>query len=120
MQQTTRIDVARLRDWLSDHKRRMAPEIAAGIVARFYCQRLVAAGYCPLLKERTCDDCQARVLRIFELDKASNPQAMATWRAKEQAAYQIDDTKNTPSPDPTPDLFHKKDSNPFEDFLHSL
>jgi hypothetical protein len=112
-----------MRGWLSDAQLRMSFHAAVQIVTRFYCPRVVGAGVCPRARGAAdCTGCQERITRIFQLERAAKPGAMATWRAREQASFMVDDTlaAERKSPDPTSEPFPRSPTNPFEEYRNSL
>lgn len=81
------VDVKFLRDWVPEMaRRRVDLSTAWGIIQKQYCAALVGRGVCPV----ECQVCREALVKIFELDKATNPEALLTWRAKEQSAIMIE------------------------------
>lgn len=122
---TTRIAIPTrvLYDWLSGNKR-ISFGAAWRIIAKLYCGRLFSGGTCPLANGRDCADCKPYIMRIFDLNEAQNPEALASWIAKKQAAIANEifrEAQRAPSSDTgSQDGRPKPESNPFEVFLTTL
>lgn len=81
------VDVKRVRDWVSQEKRRRVDLTEAWKIIKVqYCAALVGRGVCPV----ECDNCREAIISMFDLEEAKNPEALLTWMAKDRSAQEIE------------------------------
>lgn len=125
-QKTKRIAVSTstLYTWITREQMRMPFGAAWRIVSILYCGRLFSGGTCPLANGGDCETCKPYIQRIFAFDEANNPQALASWIAKREAAVANEKMRaaqrSAASDAGSQDGRPKPEPNPFETFLTTL
>ena len=93
------------------------------IIARFYCGKLRVNGICTGKCLTTCKPHLTAML--LDLDKGSKPGALLTWRAKNEAAKAVEQSREEEHREPLkrqPVIFDQKPApdNPFLGYLETM